>query len=707
MFEESLIEWLGGVAILAGLLALARIAWPHRRSALGSSVMLMVVSFGAFQGRDIVEYLARVTWILSGLEEAERISEAVYLLWPAGEASLMVFGVAWLYFSQAVTSDDQYRPSRRFAIALWALAAIEIALMLSQLAWYAPVRAEEWGPILDAAYLAAWLVLGLMVVVGLAKFLRTYLFTRAIATRRGMKWIMSCMIFALLVATVAMGPELLHQPGLIASDGIEHLPILIVVGCVLYTLRRYNALDIDLVVSRILIYTGLTVTMVGVYWLSMVALERMGYEIGHGIHHLLVFGLGIAATLIMLPLRAVIQKVVDRLLDHDRYDYNGTLLALSEELSHSLDLQSVLDRVLDAVVRMVRCESAWVMLLDEKRRSYVVRAWRGNEPDGFDLAIPIEAVRIDKTGATVAWPGDEGQSMALAAESTAPAPSVAERGPSTTKASLVLPLVKNGVTLGLLCVGGKRWGEVYVQRDLSLLHTISNHAALAVSNAELYARLERLNEELRERVHEQTEKLQRANQLLRRLHEEAEREANTDALTGLYNRRFLEVKLAEELAKAQRCNDSLSVIFLDVDGLKTVNDTYGHLHGDQVLKDVALAIGEVIRSSDLAFRFGGDEFVILLPGTTKERAQVIVARLEERPSGQARDGKGEAEPIASVSIGFATFPEDARSAWELIDAADHASYREKRQGRGRRAASDADQQPAQGAALAAQSLVHL
>lgn len=686
MFEECLIELLGSVVVLAGLLALAKVAWPHRHTALGSSVMLMAVSFGTFQGRDTVEYLADLVSIISGLQVADRISEAIHCLWPAGEASLMVFGVAWLYFAQAVTtSDDQYRPSRQFTIALWAVAAIEIALMLTQLGWYVPGLAAEWSSLLDGAYLAAWLLLGVTVVIGLARLLRTYLFTRAIATRRGIKWLVSCMILALLAAVVVMAPELLHQQSAVPFDAIEHLPILIVVGCVLYMLRRYNALDVDLVVSRVLVYVGLVVTMVGVYWLSIAALERMGHQIGHGVHHLVVFGLGIAATLILLPLRSVIQAGVDRLLDRDRYDYSGTLLALSEELSHSLDLQSVLDRVLDAVVRMVRCESAWIMLLDEKGRRYVRRAWRGLEPDDVGLAIPVEAVSIDNAGTTVAWSGDERGAVprTLAGKPGPPALPSAEEGLSVAKASLVLPLVKNGSTIGLLCLGGKRWGEVYVQRDLALLHTISNHAALALANAELYARLERLNEQLQQRVHEQTDKLQRANQLLRRLHEEAEREANTDALTGLYNRRYMEEKLAQEMARAQMSDSHLSLVFLDVDGLKTVNDTYGHLHGDRVLKGVAGVIGGVIRSSDLAFRFGGDEFVILLPDTPKEDAQAVVTRLEERLSGKGSNGTGEVAPLASVSVGSATFPEDAGSAWELIDAADRASYHDKRQGRSR------------------------
>jgi diguanylate cyclase (GGDEF)-like protein len=144
-----------------------------------------------------------------------------------------------------------------------------------------------------------------------------------------------------------------------------------------------------------------------------------------------------------------------------------------------------------------------------------------------------------------------------------------------------------------------------------------------------------------------------------------EQEALVDPLTGLLNRRALERDLRREFGRAGRHRSSVSVMVVDVDGLKMVNDTEGHLAGDQCLRAVAVALSGVLRSSDAAYRTGGDEFIVMLPDAERETADLVAAR-----------AVGAGSP--PFSWGVASFPEEADSVDALIDLADYRLYEQRR-----------------------------
>ena len=162
---------------------------------------------------------------------------------------------------------------------------------------------------------------------------------------------------------------------------------------------------------------------------------------------------------------------------------------------------------------------------------------------------------------------------------------------------------------------------------------------------------------------------------LERLSENLRHIAYHDSLTGLYNHRYFHEQLPYEFERAHRYGHRLSVIMLDVDHFKEVNDRYGHLMGDELLTFLGRLIGENIRASDIAARYGGDEFALILPETDGQSAQATADKLKEVISKRRDWGGGLLVGVAlDVSAGVAEYPTDAANAEELLLQADRALY---------------------------------
>jgi len=222
---------------------------------------------------------------------------------------------------------------------------------------------------------------------------------------------------------------------------------------------------------------------------------------------------------------------------------------------------------------------------------------------------------------------------------------------------LCVPILAQGEALGILHFQATEENPTLVDSELSLKTTFAGQVGLSVANI-------RLREALR------TQSIK-------------------DPLTGLYNRRYLEETMERETRRAVRAEQGLGVLMLDLDHFKKFNDTHGHDAGDTVLRETASFLLKSVRAEDIVCRFGGEEFVVILPvadlKVTQARAERIRTRLRELTVMH----QGQSLGMVTVSVGVAELPQHGASAKELLEAADAALYQAKREGRDRVAVAEA------------------
>jgi diguanylate cyclase (GGDEF)-like protein/putative nucleotidyltransferase with HDIG domain len=206
-----------------------------------------------------------------------------------------------------------------------------------------------------------------------------------------------------------------------------------------------------------------------------------------------------------------------------------------------------------------------------------------------------------------------------------------------------LPLIVTDRNIGSLVLASRK-PNAYSSRQIKLLEKVALQIAAPIENAQLYAQLEQ--------------------------------KSRIDGLTGLFNRRHFEERLNEEVSRHSRYGNMFSIFMIDLDNFKAYNDTYGHPAGDILLGQIGKIIKSSVRNVDHAFRYGGDEFVVILPQTARDDAHVVA----ERVRGQIAVEMEKKVITVTCSIGLASYPTDGAVANELVNAADNALYHAKRTG---------------------------
>jgi diguanylate cyclase (GGDEF)-like protein len=324
-------------------------------------------------------------------------------------------------------------------------------------------------------------------------------------------------------------------------------------------------------------------------------------------------------------------------LDESRVELRRGLERLGETLTATHDLDELLEVVLEAAASTLDAESGAVYLRSGRRAELVAHA-------SYGIGAPrVLSMREGLAGSAVAL----GRPVLSSGEQAVP---LSAREPAK-ETGLAVPLSRSEEMIGALALYGHATGTAFTEEDLETLASFGEQMSVAIEN-----------------VYQ---------------HEETERLSFTDSLTGVWNRRYLELTLNEETQRGQRFGRPYSVLMLDLDRFKRVNDRHGHRKGDAVLVEMCQRIGSSIRSHiDTLARFGGEEFVVVLPETGREGAMAAAEKIRQLVRSE-RFGDGKEAVKVSISVGVATFPVDGGHPEDLIRAADRALYEAKRAGRDR------------------------
>jgi len=310
---------------------------------------------------------------------------------------------------------------------------------------------------------------------------------------------------------------------------------------------------------------------------------------------------------------------------------------VAKALTSSLNLDSVLQTIMQKMAEYFRPDTWSLLMVDETTDELYFAIAVGPAADS------LKSLRLKMGEGIAGWVAKHGESLIVPDVYKEPrfAKRIDEMTKWQTKSVICVPLRAKHRSLGVIQLINCPM-ETFGDNEMFFLNALCDYAAIAIDNARAVERIQELT--------------------------------ITDDCTGLYNARHLYKTLEAEVYRSARFGHEFSVIFIDLDHFKSVNDTHGHLVGSKLLAEVGYVIKTHLRLIDYAFRYGGDEFVILLPQTSKEAALIVARRLLEVMRINEFMATEGLKLNVRCSMGLATYPEDAKSAHEIIRQADEMMY---------------------------------
>jgi diguanylate cyclase (GGDEF)-like protein len=331
--------------------------------------------------------------------------------------------------------------------------------------------------------------------------------------------------------------------------------------------------------------------------------------------------------------------------ERNRQDQEVTIFHdVAKALTSSLDLDSILQTIMEKMAEYFRPDTWSLLMVDDQRDELYFAIAVGT------AAEALKNVRLKVGEGIAGWVAKHGERLVVPDVYTDPrfAKRIDEMTKWETRSIICVPLRSKHRVLGVIQLVNVDMKHFTDQEEF-FLQSLCDYAAIAIENARSVEKIQELT--------------------------------ITDDCTGLYNARHLYKTLETEVYRSARFGYEFTVLFIDLDHFKQVNDTHGHLVGSRLLAEVGYLIKAQLRLIDFAFRYGGDEFVVLLPQTSKDQAVVVAKRLQD----SLRSGTFCIEQGLNLSVrgsmGLATFPNDAQTPHDIIRQADEMMYMVKNSSR--------------------------
>jgi len=500
-----------------------------------------------------------------------------------------------------------------------------------------------------------WLV---MIILSAWDLVREYRKTKDVTYRNRIKYVLG-VIIVIFGGSITNATSLSVFPIDIGFNVISAFLIA-------YAILRYQLLDLSVVVRRSLLYSIPTALISLIYFLVLYAVWHV-FETFSNFHVILMsLMVAILSAIVAQPIRDKAQLWVDRLFFREKHDVGLMLQRVGRTAASVLESSDLTSMILKEVTAHLHVSKSAIFLKSIDSPEFVLSSQSGMETG--------QSMSIREDHPVVRWL--EANDRVLSRIDIEVIPQFLslwerEREEFThLEAELFVAIRAKESLVGILVVGPKRSEETFSNEDYLTLLALASQTAVAIDNARLYA-------EARQRSIEM-ELLYTTNL---KLSETLRQQAIRDPLTHLFNRRYMEETLERELSRAERNQSSLGIVFLDIDYFKRFNDQYGHNMGDRILLEFGGFLKTHVRKEDIACRYGGEEFVLILPDTCLE---VVCQRAEEIRTGVKQLDLSQYEKHSSgitLSIGVSVFPVHGLNAENLLRTADTALYRAKANGR--------------------------
>jgi diguanylate cyclase (GGDEF)-like protein len=605
-------------SVFAGALLTAVLIKGHRSTASGTFSLIV--------------FLTMLLGIFVFLMRASPDVEPALSWDRVGVATGFILFLSYYYFSLAVT---RAKISKAFLLTSCLAVILVIALSPTSI-FVQTMRVESYGyaPILAPGGYVLTVFSLLFIGMAFRQLVKSYRASRDYEERNRLLYIAIALALPVVGIFVEIAPTI--YPVVIFGN---------IAFCVLASVAiiRYQLFDIRIAMRKGLAYLMISalvaIPYVGIILLASWVLGET--QVPLWVYIILLLILALASQ----PLWRRVQRTVDRLFYRRRYNYLTALEGFSRQCTSIIDLDTLTSSLVSLTSAAMGATRAYLMMPRGSKGNFVVVASSDsdNEDDMLlddDSALGIWLSRHDKPLKR----SDLDIFSPLIAVTTKER-KMLER----MDMELIIPFTYRGKLNGILILSPKLSEEPYGADDIATLMVLARHASTAIENAYLYA--------------------------------ESQQMVIRDGLTGLYNHRYFQERLREEVERGRRLRKPVTLMMLDIDMFHIYNELHGHAAGDTALAEVARVLRSVARKIDLLFRYGGEEFAVLVPGQVASQVCRLGERVRKAIEAHPFPGLVKDRGLVTVSVGVASYPSQAPDAETLVLCADLAMLEAKRKGR--------------------------